>query len=89
MNASDGKRIALLASVGAGAVTAAGQVQKNGSWPTLTVVVATFGLATVTTAVAEVAPGVAAAAALTVLVTALFALSDAPWQALSNLSAPR
>lgn len=86
MDAATAKRVALLASFGAGAATAGGYVAKEREWPKLTVVVATFGLAAVTTAVAEVAPGLAASLALTVLATALFALSDAPWQAIANIS---
>ena len=89
MDAAQAKRITLMASVGAGVITGVGQVAKEHGWPTLRVVVATFGFATITTAVAEVAPKVAATAALTVLATSLFAISDAPAVALSNLAAPR
>lgn len=89
MDASTAKRVALMASFGAGAATAVGQIATTGSWPELRVVVGTFGLAVITTAVAEVSPNLAASIALTILATALFVLNDAPWQAIGNLAKPR
>lgn len=92
MDAATAKRAALVAAIGAGTVTAVGQIakpDKGASWPQVTVVVATFGLATITTAVAEFAPSLGAGLAMTILVTSLFALSDAPWAAVSNLTKPR
>ena len=77
MDPSQAKRIALFASVAAGIVTAAGQVADQKKWPQSTILIGTFGLAFVTTAVAEVAPKVAATAALTILATAVFAVSSA------------
>ena len=86
MDGPNAKRVALLASFGACLATAAGGIARDRDWSTVSVAVATFGLAAATTALAEVAPGLASSLALTVLVTALFAISDAPWKAVGNLS---
>lgn len=89
MDAATAKRVALFASIAAGGVTAAGQIARQGKWPELTVILGTFGLAFVTSGVAEVAPKVAASAALTILATAVFAVSNDPAVVLTNLTKPR
>lgn len=85
MSEAQAKRVALVGCLAAGAVTAAGQISATRSTPELRVIVGTFGLAVVVTAVAEVAPQVAATAALAILATALFGISDAPVKALGAL----
>lgn len=108
MDSAQAKRIALFASIGAGAVTTIGQLYDQHAphdsdlpfWqqvgkgmkpkvPVLTVIVATFGLAVITTAVAEVAPKPAALISLTIFATSAFAVSDSPMHAISNLAAAR
>lgn len=83
-----GKGLVIVGTLGAGVVTAVGQVGQTGRLPSTRIAVGSFSAAVLLALLAEAAPDLAGALAAMILVSSIFVFGAPAFATLSHITAP-